>query len=1844
MKALLHTFGGRSDKPRAVSGRRGGSAAAEAQEHRIVCLNDEQLYLFEPNAVRTSKYTVLSFLPLFLWESFHPLQKAANFYFLCISGLQMVPQITNTFGIPTMLFSLSMVVFVDAVFQIMEDARRHRDDYELNFNAMTERVEIDGGTRAMTWASVSVGDIICVRNNEQVPADLVLLSVGGAPGNHGICHIETKDLDGETNLKVRTAVAATKGMQPQKLRQLPGYVVLEHPNTVIDSFHGSIDFSGCGGSGGGGGAGSMRDSDRDPSIGLSSSKASSRKEFDGARLSSSLFSINSQRMIRAAYPKRFRGNVEDDESSYHGSMEMEKSENSMHGTALPQDPVILTTKNVMLRGVTLRNTDCIYGVVVNTGCDTKIMMSSLARTAKQSRLEEDVNGQLVSMILLLLAMSCLGATGDVLFQMHMSSNMWYLFPDLERRNGTVPVLHVSEDALNPTAAQSAEAWLVHFAYYFLLLSNVVPISLYVSMTIIKFFQKYFMERDLTMFDAESGTLCSVRSMSLNEELGQVSHVLSDKTGTLTCNTLDFRKCCIGAKSYGLGSTSIGRAVGLARRGTQAFREDSEDEHNLKALEHSQPHVLFHDPDFWDDRDGADAQSASIARFLNTLALCHSVIPERSASDGSIAYSASSPDDEALVCAAKFLGTTLFEIDSPDATLVRSSDGKRFKFRMLEMLEFSSARKRMSVVVQEPFAGAFDGLSEVVDARPSAASSRESRASDSSAGGSATTGLSSALTGSSGKVTGGDGRILLLSKGADVEIFRRLASGDRRVLEANEKALKRFSEEGLRTLCFAYKQLDEDAFHLWKTKYRRALRSRAEVKKRERGERNRIDRLMDELERDLTLVGSSGIEDRLQEGVPDTIASLKAAGIGVWVLTGDKQETAVNIGIACSLLSSRHSCIMLDSATCLSADDTLDLMQRQLDAMTTSGECLPAMPMDYGYDLDDSPRRISGPMRRRSVSSVDLRRMSFDQMRSSNDSAAKAQSTNDGDTHTSGGLSCDTEHLIGSEKADDEEDRPVAVAAAVSSSSFLPGMSYSPQLILDTAFRRRTALESLFRSTSDEMRASDADHGPKSTISFRQSAVERHLRRSTSVSAADVNTAAAIPRRAQLESFEQPNSPGHARGLARDEGVRGTSAGSSVGKQPSLSSLRPAHSTASVPYAASQPAAHSGGSTMPIAYTNGSIHIPWVTVRTQNLTPRASRASHSSRRSTAARLSAAIFGTRRHTMSQALSEPTYGSSLPLSTTDGSYFGGGTPKMDLRPNARAGKSSTGLVIDGPTLARILGDEEMEGVFSDLAQLCEAVIVCRATPSQKRLVAELVVKFVPSSRTLAIGDGANDVPMLLSAHVGVGIAGAEGRQAVNASDFAIAQFRFLVPLLFEQGRSNYLRMARVALYIFYKNVLMCTCMFLYACFAGMSGQKVFSEGAIQFYNIVYTGLPIIIFGCWDRDIARSDARAFPFLYYPCIKSVAFNGLIFRLWIFEAIFQAGMLSGGPWLFMGRGSYFATGHELGVWVYGTIIFTLVIITATAKLAFFQSTWTALQILALPCGLLGWFVIMPVYERILLLDYDYYLAFTATISDPEVWLLVVITAALVVLKDVWTIGFKRAFHPRSHQIVQELTSADEVVSRKAKDVLRGYARESRRLRRQLERMEQSMRRPSRDSRASRASRHTTSTRSTRFSFMPQLIDHVFGLSRASNVSASSTRPSGITSIGEMIAASRRKRSMSPAQVSPLLPGPQAAGRRRSAGTVGKPRRRSSLSSVALPQSAAHPGMVEAKEDDASVERRKSYGFMYQNDPVAQGAARKRILGIGRETESMEEEEGFGAARPQSAMLEDAPMDAEAAEQ
>ncbi|KAG6744392.1 hypothetical protein POTOM_053112 [Populus tomentosa] len=396
----------------------------------------------------------------------------------------------------------------------------------------------------------------------------------------------------------------------------------------------------------------------------------------------------------------------------------------------------------------------------------------------------------------------------------------------------------------------------------------IPISLYITMELVRIGQSYFMIGDRHMYDSSSNSRFQCRSLNINEDLGQIRYVFSDKTGTLTENKMEFQRASVNGKSYG---GSLLTADQLLEENVSGASTHKRWELKSTIPVDSELLELLHKDLVGDERIVAH-------EFFLALAACNTVVPIRT-HDGfssstdcqfsedveTIDYQGESPDEQALVAAASAYGYTLFERTSGHIVIDVNGEKLRYKispdygengnkeyysvkfrFGVLGMHEFDSVRKRMSVVIRFP-----------------------------------------------------NNAVKVLVKGADTSVLSILAkdSGmdDRARRAATQSHLTEYSSQGLRTLVIAARDLTEEELELWQCKFDDASTSLTD-----RAAKLRQTAAL--IECDLNLLGATAIEDKLQEGVPEAIESLRQAGIKVWVLTGDKQETAISIGLSCKLLA------------------------------------------------------------------------------------------------------------------------------------------------------------------------------------------------------------------------------------------------------------------------------------------------------------------------------------------------------------------------------------------------------------------------------------------------------------------------------------------------------------------------------------------------------------------------------------------------------------------------------------------------------------------------------------------------------------------------------------------------------------------------------------------------------------------------------------------------------------------------------------------------------------------------------------------------------------------------------
>ncbi|KAJ3129571.1 hypothetical protein HK098_001047 [Nowakowskiella sp. JEL0407] len=874
---------------------------------------------FNDNRVRTSKYTVITFLPKNLFEQFRSI---ANFYFLGLVVLQMFPpfNIVSPFlcAMPIMI-----IVAITAIKDAFEDMKRHRSDHRVNnsyvyvlsnwtnFNSSVQKEsiilqclkhtrkilkklhsatsfslrrkpssDVENGPNpnpkylnpedyllprsASTspqiqspvkspglnspapsgpvwklgkWKNLRVGDFVLLRNNDKIPADIVIVSTSE---KDGLCYVETKNLDGETNLKIRRGIPELQWIRTPEQCTCSGFFLdCENPNP-------------------------------------------------------NLYGFNGLALINPKFPS---------------AAESPKSPFPTNIPAVMNEPSLLSPispNGILLRGCILRNTKWIIGTVIYTGADTKIMLNSGVTPSKRSKIERQMNPQILLNFMILFAMCLICAITGYVYTGAFNY-------------GQVPWTYSEHQKESPTETA---------------------------------FTTFFLYED--MYHEETETSASPQAWNLCDDLGQIEYIFSDKTGTLTSNIMQFRKCSINGVIYG-GDCLTDAMLGATDRDGKNTVDKKAHEETMKKNErimrenmarlftpiYIDEKLPFIDPHLHEHVLSGIDQGRRIREFFTFLALCHTVLVEKEEEEevptheenkkgsasllgkfsfrmdlkkqnlslerrrGSqpliqspppayhtihLQYNAQSPDEAALVDAAKNVGVAFLQRQENQMNV--DVFGEVRTYTVLHVIEFNSDRKRMSVIVQRP-----------------------------------------------------EGDKVLLCKGADSVIYERLRKDqDTELVNLTSHHLAEFANDGLRTLCLAFRTIPDDVYIPWAEQFRIA---QSAIKDREK----EIDFVANQIENQLTLMGATAIEDRLQDGVPDTIAVLAQAGIKIWVLTGDKMETAINIGFACNLL--KRSMILIVVKAC-----TIEATKNQLLMALERFWDEQGLPISAGVNVPASKERVS----------------------------------------------------------------------------------------------------------------------------------------------------------------------------------------------------------------------------------------------------------------------------------------------------------------------------------------------------------------------------------------------------------------------------------------------------------------------------------------------------------------------------------------------------------------------------------------------------------------------------------------------------------------------------------------------------------------------------------------------------------------------------------------------------------------------------------------------------------------------------------------------------------------------
>ena len=824
--------------------------------------------------------------------------------------------------------------------------------------------------------------------------------------------------------------------------------------------------------------------------------------------------------------------------------------------------IALDAKQLLLKGAKLENTGWIVGIVVYAGHNCKLMKNAKNPVTKYSSLESLMNKCLL-FIFILQCILCIIAA--------ILRGVYYNHNNLDKVDNNPYGFGYTE------YSYGLESFLNWFSYL-LLLNTLIPISLIITLEVVKIIQGLFMGCDEYCYSHIRKKWLKPNSVSLNEECGLVNYIFSDKTGTLTCNKMEFKYCVIGDICH------------QYMRGNE--EENSEKEKNFRQKENIIP---FNNYDMYNAVYGNDENLAKenypgfilkseknpnivlslenakdlFDNFWYALALCHTCAIQLNENDEE-EYICVSPDSIELVKSARSQGWNFTSSEKSNIKKVKlGKNGEKIEeFEKLCLIEFSSDRKRETIIIKDK-----------------------------------------------------NGLIKLYCKGADSIIEQRLSpNSNKDILNKGKYYVNKFSALGYRTLFIAMKILSEEEYQSFEQ-----LLNEASMSMENKDEK--LSQVYDTIENNLYLIGTTIVEDKLQDQVPETIRDLRLANIKIWMLTGDKMNTAENIGLSCNLISKD---------------------------MYTFRIC--------GKDIQKNEKM----------------------------------------------------EIINQEERE--------------------------QIILDFAKDYKKFI-------------------------------------------------------GNYSSKEKP----------------------------------------------------------------------------ENFC--------------------------------------------------------------------------ILVDEKALLTIDENEDMQKIFLDVAKDAVAVICCRVSPLQKSQVVKMMKNYYPNAITLAIGDGGNDVSMIMEAHIGVGIYGEEGMRAVQASDYAIGEFRYLRYLLFFHGRTNYVRNAECIHYFFYKNFVFTLEQFIFGFYCNFTGQTIIDDWFITLFNLLFTSLPLGARALLDHDVYPADGKIvdlmLPFMYLDnredpvfTIKKFCFTLLKGAIHCFINFF---------WVVYSikNESFNGDGNIAGLWYMSLNIFTNLLLIVTIDLIIFTKyqTW-----------------------------------------------------------------------------------------------------------------------------------------------------------------------------------------------------------------------------------------------------------------------------------------------------------------
>lgn len=1411
------------------------------------------------NNITSSIYTPYNFLPRQIIFQF---SKLANIYFMAVSIMQMIPSWSTT-GSYTTIVPLLVFISISMGREAYDDWRRHRrDSIENNRETQVVRRAANGDLeyKVISWKDVRMGDILQLKQNDWIPADIVLLRTEGR------AYIETMALDGETNLKTREALMPLATATNDILRGENSNVkiTVEDPNLDLYNFEATVH---------------LGDTD---------------------------------------YP--------------------------------------LDSNNIVYRGSILRNTPSVLGLVVFTGEESKIRMNAIQNPrSKSPRLQKKANNVVLFMVGFVLFLSVFSTVAGKLYYNITGYRMWYL------------------DGLEVGVVPNLMGFIIMY-------NTLIPLSLYVSMEIIKVIQVLLLQQDVDMYDAVSNTPCEARTASINEELGQVSYVFSDKTGTLTDNVMIFRKLSVAGTAWiheDMGPETLFRMVKLKGQPNvePLHANDNNDDNkrvvtkaqSMSGLRH-QPRVSFSatarmstgaiqnevprksfsyvtrpSTSTWrstayPEKVPGEFSTYSLLEyvmmnphtdysirarfFLMSLALCHLCVVEDGEHDKH--YSAASPDELALITAANDMGFILMDRTQNSMTIRTYPQGGNNDymdevFEVLDVIEFSSARKRMSIVVRVP-----------------------------------------------------DGRICVLCKGADNVIMERLTQS--KLAQEKSREIAELSQE----------------------------RKKAEA---ELVIRNSIDQT-----RRSSLAGRHSIS-----------IGGRRSGVGAHVLPSGRHSISYVGATQQNIANSRGSTTRPGRSSISRPSLSIDkhhpyqsinehleknaVTEREMTQIAESSKrsMTLARQRKYGVsDADVSPIAIEAQStnKRPSKSHVNVKHVQFGANGEQHDvtPSPELRSSNIQDLGRIETMAANDAYVLEKTLEHIEE----------FSVEGLRTLMYGYKWLDKEEYNRWKKLYSDARTSLVDRQKKIEKIGEMIERDFYlcgATAIEDKLQEGVPEAIEKLRRAGMKLWMLTGDKRETAINIGHSCRLIKD------------------------YSTVVVLKSEEDLAARMAAAMLELDSSENNKMMLFSRLG-DKISSKLQFWDRSEKPTKIDRDALARIGRESRNSSR-----TDAGDISINESRASVATATTDDIDDVAAEIAANGPTiahcVVVVDGMTLSQIEEDATLLSLFADLCVRADSVICCRASPSQKASLVKLVRRKIKSAITLAIGDGANDIAMIQAADVGIGITGKEGLQAARSSDYSIAQFRFLLKLLLVHGRWNYVRTCKYIVGTFYKEFLFYLTQMIFQRNAMFTGTSLYESWSLSMFNTLFTSLPVLCIGIFEKDLRPETLLAVPELYIKGQANQSFGLAVFVAWMLLGASQSVMVCFVSWQLYG----FKALTDNTLYPLGVISFTSVICIISIKLQLLEMHYISMVnwiCILLSCG--GWMCWNMFLSYIYTKEPSkiYFVAksiFENFGTDASFWATILVVIGIAAVFDILLRLVREKFLKTDTDVFQELEKIPEVRQR-----------------------------------------------------------------------------------------------------------------------------------------------------------------------------------------------------------------------